>query len=617
MQTPNEAPQARHSAFAAAFLSFLLPGLGQMYAGRWRRGAFFMVPWLLAAALIAGTAFSMGFKEFGLQLGLDTTWLQYLLAGITIDLIWRLVALLDAFWVARAPRGVQDPPLRRVGSAVGLLAIVGVLLGSHATIATPTYGQYDALRCATDPDCVAGQPGPTDDPGDAPDESLPPLVSLPPTLPPASLAPGATATLEPSLEPEPTPLAEWDGGRLNVLLIGVNGSLTDTLIVVSIDPDTKQVAFIGIPRDTLGFTVPKSLGKAAQFYGSGGFTARVNQIFGIARGSSLFPGDTPPQRGFNALTAMVGATLGIPIDYYVRVDMGGFRDVVDTMMPSGAIVDVQAPVYDSRYATDDGRGAIKLYIPPGIHSMDGAQALAYSRSRHSTSDFDRSARQMRMITALRGQVDIPSLIGDVGQLQQIIKKDIKTNIKSSAMVKLAGLVQGLDLDKRISLQLIPPVYSTQCAEVPSHPLCQIRGNAPYGYVPKIAAIRKAVDKIFSTDPKTIEQQQTVDSEGATIHVLNGTKGTNERTTNISDRLVQEGLDSTVPPVNAGKADRDDYPDTVITAYDGAADDMPETIKVLQDLFGVTAVTADDPSQTADIVVIVGKSSPNLKPKTGQ
>ena len=126
-----------------------------------------------------------------------------------------------------------------------------------------------------------------------------------------------------------------------------------------------------------------------------------------------------------------------------------------------------------------------------------------------------------------------------------------------------------------------------------------------------------MDNVFSTDPKAIEQQQTLDSEGAVVHVVNGTKGTNVRTTNISDRLVQLGLDSSVPPVNAGKADRDDYPDTVITAYNGAADDMPETIKLLEDQFGVTAVTADDPSQTADIVVIVGKSSPNLKPKAGQ
>ena len=128
-------------------------------------------------------------------------------------------------------------------------------------------------------------------------------------------------------------------------------------------------------------------------------------------------------------------------------------------------------------------------------------------------------------------------------------------------------------------------------------------------------MQRAVSNVFSTDPKEIEQQQTLDSEGAVITVLNGTKGSNQRTTNTSDRLIQEGLNSTVPPINAGRADRDDYPDTVITAYNGAAASKPETIKLLQDLFDVTVLSADDPSQTADIVIIVGKSSPNLKPRS--
>jgi len=292
--------------------------------------------------------------------------------------------------------------------------------------------------------------------------------------------------------------------------------------------------------------------------------------------------------------------------------MNGFRDVVDTL--GGAVVDVQLPVYDARYSSDDGRGAIKLYIPPGIHYFSGAEALAYSRSRHASSDFDRSARQMRMITALRNQVDIPSLIGDLDTLQAIIKRDIRTDIPSGKLPQFADLAQGVNLDKRISLVLNSPTYSQACG-VSTSPICVANGR--YALVAKIAAMQRAVADVFSTDPKEIEHQQTLDSEGAVITVLNGTKGTNVKTTNLSDRLVQEGLDSSVPPVNGGKADRDDYADTVITAYNGAAESMPETIKVLEDLLNVKAVTADDPSQTANIVVIVGKSTPSLKPKAGQ
>ncbi len=608
MQTPNEAPRVRHSAFAAAFFSFLLPGLGQIYAGRWRRGAFFMVPWLVAVALIAGQAFSMGLKDFGLQLGLDTTWLQYLLGGIAIDLIWRLISVLDAFWISRAPASVQDAPLRRLGSGVGLLAIIGVLLGSHATIAAPAYHQYDAVRCATDTDCTDGQVDAT--PG--PDESFEPPPSLVVPVAEGTNGPGGTSDM--SQGPTPTPLPEWTGGRLNVLLVGTNGALTDTLIVVSIDPDTKQVAFIGIPRDTIGFTVPSSLGAASRYYG-GVFPARVNQIFYYARAQpNLFPGDSDRKRGYGALKEMIGATLGLDINYYLQVDMDSFRDVIDTL--GGAIVDVQLPVYDSRYASNDGRGAIKLYIPPGIHYMDGAQALAYSRSRHSSSDFDRSSRQMRMITALRNQIDIPNLLGDIGQIQDIIKKDIRTDVPSNKLPQLAQLAQSIDIDKRISLQLTPPKFSTQCSQIPSNALCKPAGNSPYGLIANVAAIRKAVKNVFSTDPKTIEQEQALNDEAAVVQVLNGTTSSNQRTTNISDYLDYLGFDSSVPPVNAGKADRDDYAQTVITVYNGAAEDMPTSVQVLEDELGVKAVTEDDPNQKANIVVIVGSDTPNKRAPVG-
>ncbi len=93
-----------------------------------------------------------------------------------------------------------------------------------------------------------------------------------------------------------------------------------------------------------------------------------------------------------------------------------------------------------------------------------------------------------------------------------------------------------------------------------------------------------------------------------MSVLNGTKGSNLKTTKLADYLANIGLASSVPPVNAGKADRDDYTDTVITAYNGAGQDMPATLKTLEKELGVQAVPVDDPGQTADFVVIVGKST---------
>ena len=66
----------------------------------------------------------------------------------------------------------------------------------------------------------------------------------------------------------------------------------------------------------------------------------------------------------------------------------------------------------------------------------------------------------------------------------------------------------------------------------------------------------------------------------------------------------------MPPINGGAADRDDYADTVITVYNGAERTMPDHRQAARE--GAAASrrsTADDPSQTADIVVIVGNVTP--------
>jgi hypothetical protein len=125
-------------------------------------------------------------------------------------------------------------------------------------------------------------------------------------------------------------------------------------------------------------------------------------------------------------------------------------------------------------------------------------------------------------------------------------------------------------------------------------------------------MRRAAQNVF-LDPEKVAQEQDRAAEGAVVQVLNGTKGTNQRATRIADELVCEGIDASVPPVNGGRADRDDYDASVITVYNGAADSLPETIKAIEKLLDVKAVEADDPAQTANIVVVVGKGAPSLRP----
>ncbi|MET0773345.1 MAG: LCP family protein [Candidatus Limnocylindrales bacterium] len=608
MLTPDAQPVARHSSFAAAFLSFLLPGLGQMYCRRFLRGLFWMVPWLVAVALVGGIAFSMGLRDFGARFS-DTEWLWYLIVGIGVDLLWRLLSLLDAWWVARAPAGETDAAARRVGSLVGLLAIVLVLLVSHAAVGRQVYSAYDTLQCISGQveceDDLAEDPG-VEDPEDPeigePGESFEPLPSL---LPPVETTPPANG--EPTPEPTPEPQG-LSGRRLNILLVGTNGSLTDTMMVVSIDRQTGQVGFISMPRDTVGLRIPGKLGLSRAY--DGVWPYRANQIQMLTKGRNDVPGKNTRQRGYNALKAIIGESIGLDIDYYVQVNMNGFMDAVDAL--GGAMVDVQLPLYDSRYNSADGRGTLKLYQWPGFHHFDGGDALAYARSRHASSDLDRGARQQRAITAIRNQLDISAILqpGGIDEMLRLVRRNVRTDIPPKLFPALADLVQKVNLDERVSVQLGP--FTRACQQRPSAVCDAVASNRPYGLEANIKAMRTAVKDLFD-NPEKVKRIQELASEGVVVEVLNGTKGTNQRTTRIADYLVCQGIDASVPPVNGGAADRNDYDTSVITVYNGTGESATETIKELERRLKVDAIEADDPEQTAGIVVIVGKGAPSLRP----
>jgi LCP family protein required for cell wall assembly len=415
---------------------------------------------------------------------------------------------------------------------------------------------------------------------------------------------------------EPTPNVKgWDGKkRLNILLIGADGGragvssyLTDTMIVISIDPTTGRVAFISLPRDTAGIPLPRSWPAYSEF--GGAYNNKINTLYTVARGRpDLFPG-SDSQRGFEALMGALGELYGLDIDYYVAVDLSSFRSVVNTL--GGVVVDVQLPVYDTGYPSDDGRGKLKLYIPPGMTRMNGQQALAYARSRHATNDFDRSARQQRVITSVRDQTDLSSILqpGVLAELIKQFKKDVKTNIPPKLVPAMLSLAQDVDLDRRENLVLSDTAgYSSICYPCGSSGLWMLKARP--------ALMREAAQNVFANSKQQARTINELEDEGAIVHVLNGQGGTNLKAINIAAFLAGTGMDAVVPPVADGKADSKDYVDTLITVYNGAEEVMPETVTRLKRVFkdkGAELVFADDPDQTADIVVMVGEKTEQLKP----
>lgn len=597
----------RRSAFAAAFFSFLFPGLGHLYLRRWARGLAWAVLPVLQVVLVALLALSPDRNEY-LGMLLDPTMLLGALALIGVDLLYRLASLLDAFRLAlstSSPGGAS-----RLASLAGLMGIVLVLVASHVAVAQPVYDAYDLISAVIDGDDDMPLPDEEDISSD-PEFSD---IDLPGFGDP-SAEPGATGPAVPTDEPETTATIpaehEWDGTkRLDILLVGADGGrkgysgyLTDTMMVMSIDPPTGRLAFISLPRDTVGVPLPRSWG-ASRSYG-GAYPYKINTLYTIARASpSQFPG-SDRDRGFTALKGALSELLGLNIKYHVAVDLASFREVIEAL--DGIVVDVQMPVQDDGYPTDDGRGKLKLYIPPGMQYMNGKDALSYARSRHGSSDFDRAARQQRVVTSLRDQLDLAALFDPQvrNRLLNTVKRHIKTDVPTQMLPKLVALAQKVDLERRVSLVLSAPTFGTVCYPCPPNGQWAIKANVP--------AMRSAAQNVFKGNQKAEQRRLQIQGEGAVVHVLNGTRGSNVKSTRISEGLAARGINALVPPVNSGRAPSNDYSKAVITVYNGKADQFPQTMKALESALKAKAVEADDPSQEADIVVIVGTNTPSLGP----
>ncbi len=471
MNEPQDARPRARSPFTAAFLSLLFPGLGQLYAGAPARALAFAAAPILFIALVAGVALRMDkFQLVGLAL--NPTVLASVFAINLILLLYRLVAIIDAYRVAEYMNARAASGDGRLGKArlprnalsiAGLLAILLVMAGSHVVVA-----RYDMLASSLlDSDCIfiGGQATSSDCDVDAS------------ASPDASSGASTDTSDEPSLEPtaaptpEPTPVGSdvpavsippWDGKqRLNVLLIGTDqrpnqGSYnTDTLIVVSIDPVTKQVAMFSLPRDTENVPVPP--GPAQRLFGTV-YGGKINSWFQAVRNrADLYPGNSRT-RGYNGLKDIIGNLYNLDIKYFVEVNFDGFRSVVDAV--GGVTINVQIPVSDDRYPGEHGT-LERVYIPSGIQHMDGAQALRYARSRHGASDFDRGQRQQRVLLSLREQTDPQALIPHLPDLVTALKKAVRTDVPVDQLAPLLGLASQVDTKNIRSYVFAPPLYGSE------------------------------------------------------------------------------------------------------------------------------------------------------------
>lgn len=231
------------------------------------------------------------------------------------------------------------------------------------------------------------------------------------------------------LDPEDAPLLQQAPGTLNFLLIGSDAAgdrryaRTDSMIIASVNPDIPSVSMLSIPRDT-HVRIP-GFGKD-----------RINTAF--ERGYATdYPGGGP-----RFLALVLRKNFGIKIDHFVRIDFQGFIKAVDTL--GGVEVLAECELHDTFPDPQNPKRGIDLDIMPGRVSLTGQQALWYSRSRWSTSDFDRARRQQKVLRAVFRKAKESNLLQNAIGLYGDFRDSIDTDIGISDIPALVDIARRLD-----------------------------------------------------------------------------------------------------------------------------------------------------------------------------
>ncbi len=396
-----------------------------------------------------------------------------------------------------------------------------------------------------------------------------PLPPAPTPLPSPTLIPTPTSIptepppSTPAPTPTPVPLIDLPPDAVNILLLGTDTRQgltswrTDTIILVAVNPAQQTAGLLSIPRDLWVYT-------------PGHGYRRINTVDCLGERIG-YPGGGPA-----LLNETLRYNLGISCHYFIRVDLQGFVRIVDTL--GGLDVDVDQTIpYDSYTG---------LALTPGIYHMDGELALKYVRSRMTTSDFDRSRRQQKVLKIIWQQGVRLNLIPRIPELWRTLGDAYQTDLKLEDVVSLA----------QIAGQIEPQYVKSRLIEG-----TMVTGwTTPKGamvLLPHHDRIRQAIISLYAPPDESLKW---LADEAALVEVLNGT-GVPERAALAAARLRWEGIQVTT----IGFADRADYEHTVIINYSNKVY-TPARLAAVLGVSPENIRQQPDPTSQVDIRVILGR-----------
>ena len=269
---------------------------------------------------------------------------------------------------------------------------------------------------------------------------------------------------------EPVP-QEPNVDHLNVLLVGFGGPghqggyLADVIQVAHFDFDRSLLAFISIPRD-LWVQLPS------------GLSNKLNAAFSIDVNNQDNQGKIISSP---TLSSSISKATGLPIDYFIGIDFVGFQRAIgyeldgievqvtqildDPWYPIRGLEQepcgyTQEEIADltSRYSGFELESQFPcryehIYFEPGTHHMEGHETLAFVRSRHSSSDFDRSARQQAVLQAIKDKLISLDSLKNLPQTFSQFTTHIHTDLDKDIINSLAPAIRSIPNLKVITINL--------------------------------------------------------------------------------------------------------------------------------------------------------------------
>jgi LCP family protein required for cell wall assembly len=299
----------------------------------------------------------------------------------------------------------------------------------------------------------------------------------------------------------------WDGNeRINFLLLGIDrggqrtSELTDTILVVSIDPVGRTGVLVSVPRDTAFVPLPDR-----SVYADGLYPNKINALSTEARDNpELWCPDMPVEDadacGLRSLQRSVGLYLGIPIHYYATLDLEGFTAMIDAV--GGLNLCLPGKLVDDTYTGpgdtwDHRRGVI---LEAGCRHYDGQRALAFARARKGymemrdgtrvqLDDFKRAERQQKVLLELRREFAQLDLFFELPQMLDAIGSTVATDFpraEAGDLGSLLPLITAPDIE-RVVLDL--PDF----VDPPADP------NVNYILTPRRDEVRAEMERLFGAD----------------------------------------------------------------------------------------------------------------------